>query len=356
MTIGVPPTTAVSSESPATGRRPWPQTAAVAGVLLLGAFFVAVNRAEVPAAGRALRDANLLLVAGAAALSALFMVNLAALYLAAYRAVGLHVPFRAMLRVSAGAAFLNMISKSGGMGGLALFLRDAGRRGQPRSRVVSAYILAALLGHAAFTLTLATALVVVRLDGRLTRAEVVASSVFTVYVAAQAVVFVAAVRSRRALRMLHALPARIGRRLARLAGRHPPPAEPDHEAADDLYEAMGLLLSRPRRMLIPGFHALMVEAIGVATIWMVLASFGEQVHPQVPLVAYSVSVLFSIVGVLPAGVGFAEASLGAVFVSFGIPGPTAAVAVMTYRVFEVWLPFVIGAWAAQSVARRKGEP
>ena len=325
-------------------------------MLLLGALFVAANRSEVPAAGRALRDANLLLVAGAAALSALFMVNLGALYAASYRAVGLRVPFLAMLRISCGAAFLNMISKSGGMGGLALFLRDAGRRAQPRSRVVSAYVLAALLGHIAFTLTLAAALVVVRLDGRLTRAEVIGSAVFAVYVIAQAVVFVAAARSRAALRAFHAFPGRVRRHLLGFVGRHRPPAEPDHEAADDLHEAMGLLLHRPRRMLIPGFHALMVEAIGVATIWMVLASFGEQVHPQVPLVAYSISVLFSIVGVLPAGLGFAEASLGAVFASFGIPGPTAAVAVITYRLFEVWIPFVIGGWASQSVAREKARP
>ena len=42
------------------------------------------------------------------------------------------------------------------------------------------------------------------------------------------------------------------------------------------------------------------------------------------------------------GLGFVEVSLGAVFVGFGIPGATAAAAVLVFRVFELWLPVVIG--------------
>jgi len=332
------------------------RAAGVLLVLLLGAAFVFVNRSEIPAAGRALRDANFLLIALAAGISAGFMLNLAAFHLATYRAVGLELGFRQMLRLAAGSYFVNMVAKSGGFGGLALFLQDARRREQSRGRVITAYFLHSLLGHIAFVLVLVVALVVVWLDGRLTTAEIVGSLIFVAYMGFFLATFVAAIRSRAALRFIHALPSRVAHRAFALVGRRPAPWEPDHEAADDLYEAVHLLIARPRSVLVPAVFAILVEVLGVATIWAVLWARGQHVGLTAPLVAYAIAVLFSIVGVLPGGLGFAEASLGAVFSSFGVPGATAAVAVIIYRVFEVWVPFVVGAWAVQSLARRPGKP
>jgi len=64
--------------------------------------------------------------------------------------------------------------------------------------------------------------------------------------------------------------------------------------------------------------------------------------PIQSLVAYSVAGLFGIVGFLPGGLGFVEVSLSAVLIGFGASGVTAAATVMLYRLFELWLPVVIG--------------
>ncbi|MEP7215686.1 MAG: flippase-like domain-containing protein, partial [Anaerolineaceae bacterium] len=219
--------------------------------------------------------------------------------------------------------------------------------------VVTAYVLSALLGHLAFAATLAVALVVVWFDGELTRAEVLATAVFLVYFLAQMALFTAGLRSLRALRVVHALPGRASRQFRRLARRHVAEVTEDHTDADELFDAIRLLTHRPRAMLVPAFHALMVEALGVASIAVILVAFGEHGGLPVSLVAYAISVLFSIVGFLPAGIGFAEASLAATLTAFGVPGPVAAVVVLTYRLFEVWVPFVIGGFAAQALARTK---
>lgn len=331
------------------------QVAGVGLVLVLGGVFAWANRSEVPNAWAAVRHANLLLLGLALALTALWLLNVAAFHLATYRAVGLEVPFRSMAWLTAGSTFVNMVAKSGGMGGMALFVQDAKRRGQPRGLVITSYLLAGQLGHLAFALTLIVALLVVAIDGQLTRIEVAASAIFAVYVSAQAVAFAAGIRSRAALRKLHELPAIARRRVLRAFGRPVSSAEPNHEEADELFEAIHLLIREPRRMLLPAAHALLVEVLGVATIWTVLGMFGEWTGIQVPLVAYALSVLFSIVGVLPAGIGFAEASLGATFTAYGVPGATAAVAVITYRLFEVWVPFAVGGYAAQQLARKKAQ-
>jgi uncharacterized protein (TIRG00374 family) len=239
------------------------------------------------------------------------------------------------------------------MGGLALYLADGRRRSQSRAAVVTAYVLAALLGHVAFAALLVTALLVLWWDGRLTGAELAAAGVFVVYIGVQAAVVLAAIRSKAALRTLHALPSKVVARIRRLIGRPRPSSPHSHDDADELYDAVHLLGHRPKSIIAPAICALLVEVLGVLTIWAVLRAFGESVGLQVPVVAYAISVLFSIVGVLPAGIGFAEASLATVFTSFGVPGSVAAVAVITYRLFEVWIPFAIGAFAAQHLARKR---
>ena len=322
--------------------------------MLFGVFaslFTYLNRGELRAAGPALAGAQPAFLACGALLTAAVVLNIAAFYRSTYRAVGLAIPFPSMVRLSLASSFVNLISKSGGLAGMSFFLADGRRRGQTGSNVIAAYMLTTLLGHVAFALFLGAGLVVVASGGTLTTPELVAGAIFGVYLAAQGALFVAALRSRTAIRRMYSLPSHVRDVVQRLFGRPTGTRSSDHGAADELFESMRALIRQPRRALLPGIHALLVEALGVLTVWVVLLAFGVHTSIVIPLVAYGLSVLFSIVGVLPAGLGFAEVSMGAVLISSGIPGGVAAVVVATYRLFEVWLPFAVGAVAAQSLAR-----
>jgi uncharacterized protein (TIRG00374 family) len=324
-------------------------------VLVLGAVFVLANRSEVPRALRAIHDADPIALGGVAVLTLALFSNYGVLYAATYRAMGLALPFWVAVRLATAAYFLNLVSKSGGLGGLVVFLRDARFRGQPRGHVISAYMLAALLGHVAFGLMLAVTLVIVWVDGHITIPEMAASAAYGLYFLVYVSLIVTAARSRSTLRFLYALPTRLKRWVLKRLSHDSPDITLDHEAADELYDAVHVVLRSPRRALVPGVHALLVELIGVAMIWLVLRAFGVDGGPVVPFVAYTFSVLFASVGILPAGVGLAEVSLGAILVSFGVDGATAVVAVMSYRLFEVWLPFLAGAWLAHTIGRKQRE-
>ena len=107
------------------------QLAGAALLIVLAAVFVYANRTEVPNAVRAAREARVPFLVLAAALSVVYMIDLAAFHHAAFRTIGVALPFRAMLWLASAAHFLNLIAKSGGFGGLAVYLQDAGRRGTP---------------------------------------------------------------------------------------------------------------------------------------------------------------------------------------------------------------------------------
>ena len=324
--------------------RQWVKRLALVALGAFTALFVVYNRSEIPAAWRSMHHARPAMIGLAAAGTVVWLVNLAYLHGASQRAAGLDAHPTELVFPAAGANFLNLVTKSGGMAGLALLLLHGSRRSQPRGSIVAAYLLTTVVLETAFAATLLVALVLVAADGHLTRTEALAGIVFAIYLALRVTVLSLAARSRASVRALYALARRIARAHAT--------AEPDHRAADELFESLSLVRGRPRAALVAFGHGLLVEAIGIAQLWAVMRAVGASGGVATAVVAYSVSVLFAIVGFLPGGLGFVEVSLGAVLVSFGSEGTTAAAVVVLYRVFELWLPVALGATAAHVVRRQ----
>ena len=333
-----PPTTSVGHS---TARRAGFVVAAVFALV-----FLVLNRAELPAVWKELRTANSrwLLVA----LTAMFVafVNLGAMHAGAQRAVGLPSPTRRLIVTAVKANSLNLIVKSGGMAGLTSFMADGRRREVSRGSIIAAYVLVVTLLEVAFAVLLVIVLVVVVADGRITTAESVAGGLFACYLAIRVAILVVAWRSREMLRATFAWPTRVW---ARLRGYAPP--EPTHDSADELFDALQMVRAAPTRVLPTAGHALLVDLLGVVELWSVCHAIGSGTTLAIAFIGYIVSVLFSIISVLPGGLGFVELSLGAVLVSFGATAVSAAAAVVLYRLFELWLPLVAGGLATVRLAK-----
>ena len=311
-------------------------------------LFVVVNRAELPVAWHALRTASIGWLAGALVASLLWLVNFAALQDRTQRLLGVHRPFRRTLRLTAGGHFLNMITKSGGMAGVAPFNADARATGQSAHRSTAGYLVSELVNHLGFTLTLLVAVPVIVRDGRLSVADVIAIVVFAVLTATFLAGVIAASRSKESIRALHALPNQVANWVRRRTGRAVRPVSTDHHGADDLHEAV-VVARRHRRGMVPvAVHAIAHQLIGFALLWTVLHSMGVANGTALALVTYAIGTLFSIVGVLPGGLGFTELSMTATLVSYGVSAGQAAAVVGVYRLFQLWIPLALGAMAMHS--------
>ncbi len=247
--------------------------------------------------------------------------------------------------------FLNILTKPGGMAGATVFAADARRRERPRGPTIAAYVLAAALSDAGFALTLAAAMTLVIIDGRLSRPEVVASAGFVVLFALRLFAVAVAVRSRLGLQRLYSTPRRMWDRLLRRERR----SSYDTTMVDELYDAVQLVRQHPTSVVPPVVCAVAEEGAGIGILWAVLRSLHSSQGVSVAVVAYAVSVLFAIVGFLPGGLGFVEVSLGAVLVSFGSSVAEATATVAVYRLIELWLPLLLGAIAAQRLRRTSWE-
>ncbi|MEO8538643.1 MAG: flippase-like domain-containing protein [bacterium] len=322
-------------------------------VLCLAALFVFLNRSEIPTMLRGARDARPFFLALALGLSVAYLAAYGGLLRASLRAIGFHLGWRRALLLGPAVHFSNMsLVNSGGLGGMPLVVAEARRSKQEVSSAVLGYLVAAELGHLVFAVVLGVALASAAAVGQLTRLELVAAGVFLLYTIASVTVMATAVRNERVFFLLHGLPGRVRRWLLQKVRRTSEPA-PINEPRE-LYEAIGALAKRPRAFVAPLLFAFLIEFIGVGTLWATLRAFGVSAGLTTPLLAYAAGVLFSTVGFLPAGLGFAEAGLGIALTQAGVDGPTTALVVVVYRLFEAWIPFATGAVTIHALSA--GEP
>jgi uncharacterized protein (TIRG00374 family) len=151
-------------------------------------------------------------------------------------------------------------------------------------------------------------------------------------------------RSQEALERLYLLAAKPMNFLARLFRRQPfVQRQSAHETTTDLYEAVAQVRRHPARYVVPSLHALAVELLAAAMLYLVARSLGADISLEQALAAYAISLLFSMVAITPAGLGFVEVSLSVLLVSFGAAKPNAIAAALGYRLFEFWLPVLLGA-------------
>jgi uncharacterized protein (TIRG00374 family) len=296
---------------------------------------------DVAAAGRALRHADFRWLVAALALGALVVVNLAGLQSRAQGLLGVRRPFRQTLHLTAGAHALDLVTKSGGMAGALRFGADARRRGQSVQRATAGCVLAELSTHLGFTAALAAAVPIAIRTGRLTTVDVVGITIYLALTGLLLAGVVAAARSRRAIRRITAVPQRM-RALLRCNHRQPP-HPPDHRAADDLHLAI-TVARQDRAALGPiAVHAVLWPLIGMALLWTVCAGVGVGLGVEAVAVTYCLGTTFSIIGLLPGGLGFAELSMGATLTAFGVDAGHAVAVIALYRLFDLWLPVTVGA-------------
>jgi uncharacterized protein (TIRG00374 family) len=290
------------------------------------------------------RAASWAYLLGAAAIEALFILNLALFMTSTFRASGVPADLRRFLPLSLASHLVNLVSKTGGLGGIALYVREARGSGYSAHRASAAYLVQHFLGYAAYFAVLIIALVLLYLRGSLQSVEVIASAVILAVSAAIVVVGWLAVRRAERLERLALLAARPVNAIARRFGRPAIITEDNaREMASELHEAARNVLQHRARYLVPFGSALMVEFLSAGLLFLVALALHAHITFTTALAVYAISLLFTMIAVTPAGLGFVEASLSVLLVSFGLDKTHAIAVTLAFRFFDFWVPMLLGA-------------
>jgi uncharacterized protein (TIRG00374 family) len=320
--------------------------------LLLGGYFLFVKKAEVQTIFETLQRGDWRFVLLSLLVLVVWLFNVAASYLSIYRALKINEKIEKLVVMAAAANFINVVAPSVGMGGMAVFISEAKRKGYSAARVTVAGVLYVLFEYVGFLCVLALGLLVLFRRNNLNSAELFASGILVSLAVFLAVMMVLGMYSASALgRVLAGLAGLVNRILRPFIGREYLSIQRAHAFAHDVAEGLHELKREPKNLLLPGALALSSKAVLIFILMLMFLAFKQPFSIGTLIGGFSIGYLFLIVSPTPAGIGVVEGALTLALRSLNVPLAAAAIIALSYRGITFWVPLLVGMGAFRWLAK-----
>lgn len=267
----------------------------------------------------------------------------AVLYQFGFLTVGVKSHWGELVPVLLASIFLKVVVPSGGVSSLAVMIDDAAKRGQSSARAAEGALLVLAADLVTMVPLLLYGLHYLSLRSALQPYQVMGVACFILFTAGLgAMLTLGKWRPQFLFAMLHALQQVANGIAARLRRR---PFLPDGWARKNAAEFAGAadgIARRPQQVGRTLALAAAVHLLDVAAVYVIFLAYGHGVGLGAAIVGFAMDVVFSVVSLIPHGLGVAEGVITMAFVSLGVPAPTALVVALAFRGLNVWLPLAIG--------------
>jgi uncharacterized protein (TIRG00374 family) len=311
--------------------------------LMIGVVFIISRMTEVKSIADTLKRGDLRYVFLALGVQALWIVNIALQFWTIYRELCIEAKFTRLIQISIAADFVNIVTPSAGVGGMAVFISEAQRDGYSTGRVTVAGVLFVLFDYLAFFCILALGLGVLLRRNNLTSTELIATGILMLIAGVMAFLTYQGMRSEQALaNALSWIIGHINRLIKPFIHRDYLSIEHAIEFAHEAAEGLRELRQKPRNLITPFLVALIGKILLVIILWLIFLAFQVPYSPGTIIGGWSIGYLFLIVSPTPAGLGVVEGALTLALTSLNVPLGAAAVITLAYRGITYWMPLLIG--------------
>lgn len=312
-------------------------------ILLLGVAFIIFSLTELKNISDTLHHSNWRFLAVAFFFECLWIYNVAIDYSLLYKLVGLHEDKKRLLMVSSAATFVNVVTPTAGIGGMAVFLDDAKRRNHSSGRVTVVGALFVLFDYVAFLIVLALGWVVLIRRNNLNAGEITASLILLGLAIAFAVLIYLGYRSATALGNALAWMARLVNRVLRpFIHREYLSETRPHEYAAEMAEGLSTLQGKKKTLIWPFLFALNSKALLICVLAFVFLAFGTPFTVGTLVGGFSIGYLFLIVSPTPAGLGVVEGAMAVALNTLRVKIDAAVLITLAYRALTFWFPLAVG--------------
>ena len=320
-------------------KRNWLLVAVVVGLAIL----VLTNRRSFDDFVATLQRGRVEWVIAVALLQVVYFLTYSVLYQAAFLAVGVASRISEVLPALLASLFVNTVLPSAGLGGAAIFVEDAERRGRPGARAAEGVVLVMAVEGVAVLPILLAGLGDLLARGMLMAYQLVGAALYLVYVAGLAgLLFLSRLRPAYLRSLLswaeenaNWLAGRLGRRPVVRSGWAGRTADSLTRAADAILQAPRLL----QRALLTG---LLLEAVNLASLYAAFQAFAQPIGLGALMAGYALGYVFSVVSFLPLDNGVMQGVMVVVYSSLGVSAGAALAVVLTWGGFNSWLPLLLG--------------
>ncbi len=242
---------------------------------------------------------------------------------------------------------------SAGIGGVAVFVAEARRRGYSSARATLGSVLFVLFEYAGFLAVLVLGLIVLVRRNNLQLSEILASVIFVIIGFALAVLLYLGLRSAKDLgNALTWMAKKINWLVWPILKRPYLSETRPHEFARDAAEGLAELRQKPDELLLAMSLALSSKALLISVLFLVFLAFKVPFSPGTLIAGYSIAQLFTIVSPTPAGVGIVEGVMTLALNSLNVQLGAAAVITLLYRGITFWVPLILGLLGFRTLARQ----
>jgi uncharacterized protein (TIRG00374 family) len=319
-------------------------------VLFLGIAVVVISLSEIETILSALKKAHLTFFLLAILVQMIWFVTSGRMYQSIFHLLGVDESVLTLSRIAAAANFINVVAPTAGMGGVALFASEAGRRGHPAGKVTVAAALFLLLDQAAFLVILALGLMVLVRRNDLDASEISASLILLTIAIAYAFILYLGYRSEEKLGNLLGRTARGVNRVVQVFRRKEYLSEARaHEFAHEIAEGFSGLTERKSSLVRPVLWGILDKSLLMCILMLSFLSFEVPFSAGTIIAGFSLAYLFLIVSPTPSGIGIVEGLMPIALTSLNVSWSHAVLITLTYRTVTFWVPFGIGAWAFRSL-------
>lgn len=326
----------------------------VAVALMLAIVFFLARKAEISSIIETLQQASRVYLFVAVILLGLFQLMTTLLYWSIYRSLELEERPAKISLLVVSAFFVNIVTPSAGMGGIAVFISEARRNGISPARVMVANALIILLEYLGFLVVLSLGLIVLLRRSILSEPELIATIAVISLIILLGAFLYTGMQSSDTLANTLARLSGVGNRILRpfihrnyfdqqLAQIFA------HDAANGLYS----LRQKPSSLALPGFLALLDKILLLLIFLCCFLAYKVSFSPGTIIAGWSIAYLFLTVSPTPGGIGVVEGLLPITLTTLYVPLGAATLITVTYRSITLWLPLFLGMLAFNWIAHRE---
>jgi len=321
-------------------------------IFFLAIVFVTFSFSELENILVILKNSNLWLLMIALLVQMGWIYNQAMCYKSLYTLMGLSESSRRLSLLFVASNFVNIIAPTAGMGGMAIFMDDAAKRGHPRGMTAAAAALFVLLDYVAFLVVLTLGLAVLVRRNELNSGEITASIImFGLAIAFGIIVYVGAQSGDRLGKLLSWGVKIVNAVIRPFIKRDYLQVSRAHEFATEIAEGLSVLHGDPRQLSVPFMHALIGKTLPIIILMLTFLDFQVEFSAGTLIAGFSIAYLFLIVSPTPSGIGIVEGVLPLTLTSLRIPWEQAVISTLTFRAITFWFPLSLGGIALRLLQR-----
>jgi uncharacterized protein (TIRG00374 family) len=312
-------------------------------IILLGLYFILTRQNEVEQVLITLQRGEWQWLALALVVQLGYVLNVGASLRAIYKLLGMEEKIGRLALLGAAANFVIVVAPSAGMGGMAVLAADAQERGHSTGRASTAGAVYTFFDYLATLAIVVVGLFILFQRNQLHAAEITASLILTGLALGLGFLLYLGMRSGERLgKALVWLGRMVNRVLHPLINREYIDLDRAYSFGVDAAEGLRLARKSPGGLWIPLALGLTTKILMMIILFLMFLAFQQPYSIATIVAGFSMGYLFTIVSPTPSGVGFVETAMTLALNSLGVPLGPAALIVLGYRGFTLWLMILYG--------------